>query len=682
MSTNIHHRWQRYWLPMGANLNLDADGFLPNPECEFGRHYNPELRTLETLRATPLLILLGEPGAGKSTLMQDEADALAAAGQAVLSLRLNEYSPADLVPAAFDSQSVLHWRQGAHRLYLFLDGLDECLLIIPNAARLMLRELRELPRDRLSLRLSCRTAEWPSGLADELGALWPREKADVERQADDQCQTAANEADAAPRAYELVPLCRRDVEDAARDYQMDPANFLQQVHDLEIATFASLPNTLRMLLKIQMQNHRLPATKQEIFRQGCRLLADELSQSRLQAGFQGRLSTDQRLAIAGRIAAMLLLGSRQAVWLGQALEVAADDLSPAEIVGENERSGRLLVRVDDQALKEVLNTALFTARGHQRLGFGHQSWAEYLAADYLAERAAHSERLLALLRWGDDQRIPTRLSELTAWLASRSTALFDILVATEPALLLRGDLGALDAQRKARLLDKLLQAFRRNEVNLWDRETRPHFRKLAHAGLGERLQPWLTGRSLPEDVRAAALQIAFACKADELAELAADLALDEDEAPRIRYAAAKLAAERGDPAVLAPLRSLAIGTSATNQELRSLLLTRLWPDHIDTRELFDGFSRDGDWQSLGPYRYSPGELVERFGPADLVVALDWLKASERSAFDSDDDDLANAIIAGAWQRLEEPAICRAFAPVAWICLKRYDRLFTPPSPNG
>lgn len=676
MSTNIHHRWQRYWLPMGANLNLDVDGFLPDPKCEFGRHYNPELRRLEALRAIPLLMLLGEPGAGKSTLMQDEADALAAAGQAVHSLRLNEYSSADLVPAAFDSPSVLHWRQGAHMLYLFLDGLDECLLIIPNAARLLLRALRELPRDRLLLRLSCRTAEWPYGLADELGALWPRENADVERQADEQCQTAANEAGAAPRVYELVPLCRRDVENAARDYQIDPAGFLQQVHDLEIATFAALPNTLRMLLRIQMQNHRLPATKQEIFRQGCRLLADELSQSRLQAAFRGRLSTDQRLAIAGRIAAMLLLGNRQSVWLGQALEVAPDDLSPAEILGENERAGRLPVQVDDQALKEVLNTALFTARGHQRLGFGHQSWAEYLAAAYLAERVADPERLLALLRGSDDQRIPARLSELTAWLASLSPSLFDILTEAEPALLLRGDLGALDAPRKARLLDELLQAFRRNEVNLWDRETRPHFRKLAHAGLSERLRRWLPDRSLPEDVRAAALQIASACRADELAELAAKLALDDDEAPRIRYAAAKLAAELGDCAVLARLRSLAIGTSATNQELRSLLLTRLWPHHVDTRELFDGFSRDGDWQCLGPYRYSPGKLVDRFGPSDLLVALDWLEASERSPFDFGHDDLANAIVSRAWQCLDDPAICRAFAPVAWRCLQRYEKLFT------
>lgn len=44
MSANIHHRWQRYWLPMGATLNLDADGFLPDPECRFGRHYNPGAR--------------------------------------------------------------------------------------------------------------------------------------------------------------------------------------------------------------------------------------------------------------------------------------------------------------------------------------------------------------------------------------------------------------------------------------------------------------------------------------------------------------------------------------------------------------------------------------------------------------------------------------------------------------
>jgi hypothetical protein len=83
----------------------------------------------------------------------------------------------------------------------------------------------------------------------------------IERQADEQCQTTANETGAAARVYELVPLCRRDVENAARDYQIDPAGFLQQVHDLEIAAFAALPNTLRMLLKIKMQTDRLPATK-------------------------------------------------------------------------------------------------------------------------------------------------------------------------------------------------------------------------------------------------------------------------------------------------------------------------------------------------------------------------------------------------------------------------------------
>ena len=676
MSANIHHRWQRYWLPMGATLNLDADGFLPDPECRFGRHYNPELRPLEALRAVPLLILLGEPGSGKSTLLQDEADALAAAGQAVHSLRLNEYTSADLVPEVFRSQRVSDWLRGTDRLYLLLDGLDECRLTIPNVARLLLRELERLPRERLSLRLSCRTAEWPPGLADELNALWPRGEADDERRPDEHRQTTANETRAAARAYELVPLRRRDVEEAARDYRIDPSDFLQQVDDLDIAAFAALPNTLRMLLKIQMHDHRLPATRQEIFRQGCILLADELGQSRLQAGFRGHLSPAERVAVAGRIAAMSLLGSRQSVWLGQALELGANDLSPAEIRGENERAGELLFRVDDHAVKEVLNTALFTARGHQRLGFGHQSWAEYLAASYLAERAADPERLLALLRYGDDQRIPPRLSELTAWLASLSPPLFDILADTDPALLLRGDLGAFDTERKNRLLDRLLQAFLQNQVNLWDWETRPHFRKLAHAGIGEQLRSWLADGRLPEDVRAAALQIAFACRADGLAQLAADLALDEAEAPRIRHAAAQLAVERGDCAVLARLRPLAIGTAATNPELRSLLLTRLWPHQVDTQELFQGFRSAGDWQCLSTYRHSPVELVDRFGPADLVVALDWLQASERSPLDFDDGDLASAIIARAWQCLNDPAICRAFAPVAWGCLKRYDKLFT------
>ncbi|QKS30624.1 MAG: hypothetical protein HT579_17885 [Candidatus Accumulibacter similis] len=674
MSANIHHRWQRYWLPMGATLNLDADGFLPDPECRFGRHYNPGLRPLEALRAVPFLILLGEPGAGKSTVLQDEAKALEEAGQTVHWLRLNEYTAADLAHEVFRSPSMTTWQQGTDRLYLLLDGLDEGRLTIPNVARLLLRELEKLPRERLSLRLSCRTAEWPPGLADELDALWPCGEADDERQPDENRPTTANESRAASRAYELVPLRRRDVEQAARDYAIDPANFLHQVGDLEIAAFAALPNTLRMLLKIQKHDQRLPATKQEIFRQGCILLADELSQSRIQAGFRGRLSSAERLAVAGRIAAMLLLASRQSMWLGQALELGADDLSPAEVFGDNEGAGELVFRVDDHAVQEVLNTALFTARGDQRLGFGHQSWTEYLAAAYLAERTADPARLLTLIS-GEDQRIPPRLSELTAWLASLSPPVFDIVAETDPALLLRGDLRALDAERKDRLLDRLLHAFLENQVNLWDSQTRPHFRKLAHAGISEPLRRWLADRSLPEDVRAAALQIAFACRADGLAQLAADLALDEAEAPRIRHAAAQLAVERGDCTVLARLRPLAIGTAATNPELRSLLLTRLWPHQVNTQEVFAGFTSAGDWQCLGTYRHSPGELVDRFGPTDLVVALDWLQASKHSPSAYDVDDLASAIIARAWQCMNDPAICRAFAPVAWGCLQRYDKLF-------
>ena len=68
----------------------------------------------------------------------------------------------------FENEKFRNWQQGNHRLYLFLDSLDECLLRIDTLASLLIEELGGCPIDRLGIRIACRTADWPSHLEEGL----------------------------------------------------------------------------------------------------------------------------------------------------------------------------------------------------------------------------------------------------------------------------------------------------------------------------------------------------------------------------------------------------------------------------------------------------------------------------------------------------------------------------------
>jgi hypothetical protein len=77
-----------------------------------------------------------------------------------------------LVRNLFEPPTFVSWANGEHRLHLFLDSFDECLLRIDTLAALLPTELQNYPVERLRLRIACRTANWPSSLEKELIQLW------------------------------------------------------------------------------------------------------------------------------------------------------------------------------------------------------------------------------------------------------------------------------------------------------------------------------------------------------------------------------------------------------------------------------------------------------------------------------------------------------------------------------
>jgi hypothetical protein len=66
----VVYNWKRFWSTPGGVLNLSDNGFLVDPDGEYGTALNPDVVPWDSLSATPFLILLGEPGIGKSEAMR------------------------------------------------------------------------------------------------------------------------------------------------------------------------------------------------------------------------------------------------------------------------------------------------------------------------------------------------------------------------------------------------------------------------------------------------------------------------------------------------------------------------------------------------------------------------------------------------------------------------------------
>jgi predicted NACHT family NTPase len=227
--------WKRFWYPRGDLIKLGDGGFLVNPDTDWGSRLNPALVTFNDLTETPCLALLGEPGIGKSWALQHDSiaseEAIPHEDQGVIHVDLRSYGSEDrLVSDLFKSDEWNKWRAANHRLYVFLDSLDECLLRIDNIASLLADELSKQPVDRLHLRIACRTAPWPTILEEALKKLYGK---------------------SGFRAYELAPLRRIDVEHAAdRSGIKNVPAFVARIEDLSVASLAIKPVTLKFLIDI------------------------------------------------------------------------------------------------------------------------------------------------------------------------------------------------------------------------------------------------------------------------------------------------------------------------------------------------------------------------------------------------------------------------------------------------
>jgi predicted NACHT family NTPase len=584
---------------------------LVDPDGEYGTALNPNVVPWESISSTACLVLLGEPGIGKSEAMKAEVERLRIACQTtqdtVMAVDLRGYqSDQRLHERVFESATIQAWIKGESRLYLFLDGMDEGLMRFENLGLALLNEFTDLPVDRLSLRVACRTAMWPRNLDAEFQVLWGAEQV---------------------RVYELAPLRRVDIIEAARVNSIEPPTLLiDEIFRQNIVPLAIKPITLQFLLNIRCRHAGMPSTQTELYADGCRLLCEERRSGLRPSSGAAEKSAEQRLAVAARIAAITIFCAHDAVWTEvDRGDVPDADICIADLAGGDVGQDSARTNVDTSAIWQALNTGLFSSRGLPRIGWAHQAYAEFLAAEFLVDSELAPDRMMSLLLGADGKVVP-QLRETAAWLACLVPDVFRWIVHTDPMTLLGSDAGTSNLSDRRELAASVLSLFENGQLldlgwDLWRR-----YPKLNHPQLDEQLRPYVTGKDKGPVVRRVVMMIAQTCEIASLQAEIVTVSLDETEDHELRVSAAFAISQYGTAGYKRMLRPLAIapGTDDPNDDLRGCGLICSWPESITATELFNALRSPKQANRTGLYEtFLLKDIVASVEPEDLPVALSW-----------------------------------------------------------
>ena len=623
MMNSVRHGWKRSWALARSSINLSDGGFLADPEGLAGAVLNAQLKDLPGLAGLRFAALLGEAGIGKSSAVVDHAAlsdaAVEAGGDQITVIDLSPVaSLSDLESCILRDGRVEAWRDGAGGLLLYLDSLDECVARAPNVASYLPNVIGKLPLDRLRLRIVCRPTEWPVSLEQSFAGLFGSDET----------------GRAEPRAFSMAPLRRVDVGLAASDRGIDAAAFLEAVESAGVTAFAVNPLTLDFLIRAFEKGGALPASRWEIFEDGCRGLCTELGPSRRVAAARTDRTPARLLAVAGRIAFVTRLTNRSGIRTERDPSPATGaEIDMDRLIGGVERADDGEFELGMSSVREAVDSSLFAWRRTGAVRWAHPAYEDFLAAWYIHRRQFKPTQVVSLLRdpGADRHRVAPQLSTTAAWIASRSDDLFAYLCLHDPETLLLGDVVALEPGKRHALIGRILAAVESGKWSLSELPGPWGCRSLDHADLSEQLAPYIRDPSRGPLARWFAISIAAGCRPHGIAERLTEIALDPSEQSELRTYAAGAVIEIGDAGQMARLRPLAEGTAGDdpNDELKGVGLRATWPGTMPAQELFRllTWPKDSTW--MGTYwSFLQRHIGDELDPGDVPIGLEWLSGRD------------------------------------------------------
>ncbi|MEM7793782.1 MAG: hypothetical protein AAF579_04920 [Cyanobacteria bacterium P01_C01_bin.118] len=658
MQQPITYNWKRFWYPQGTQVETCYRGYLIDPERN--QYPNPKLVELEKLADIPCLVLLGEPGLGKSTELNN------------LKLHTAEISKNDddimppfslrsctnLKGSLFENEQFIDWKNGQHRLYLFLDSLDESSNIQVIGKQLVdilgSRTYRD-KLNRLYIRLACRDAIFPAFLTEGLKGLYGESYA----------------------AYKLGNLRSIDVERSAERNFDKPQKFISDIEENNLTYFARKPITLKVLFNLYRQDKNISRlhTITDIYLAGCQALCDEDPEHPKRPGIGDNLELAKRLTLAGRIAVVTVLSGRNTVWVGRSGEQDFQkDIEYHELAFGYEATNEVVFEAKDRLVHEVLETGLFIREESYQRGWTHRTYAEFLAAWYLDKCSLSSEQILNFILHPDGHVIP-QLQAVTAWLANMRSEIFQKIVEIDPDVLVQSDIT--NNSTRSKLVDSILELH--NQGSLRYLRALKYLR-LNHPKLSDKLNSFILEPTKNKWSKMVAIDIIESCHLKESQDTLLRVARNSKHPYEVRQWAARVICKIGNETTKEQLKPLVLGQGEDDpgDELKGYGLRAVWPKHISVQELLENISQPQEQGSVGGtyQNFLTQEFLQNLAISDLPIVLQWLaNLPTRHELGYPFRGLSDSIMQLAWQNFDQPDVHEVFTSVAILRLRKSDSIF-------
>lgn len=649
----MEYAWNRRWIPseVGGSDGGSDSARSRSFKALWQMRHSVEGLLLQSIEATPCLILLGEPGMGKTYAVLREVGRLD-------SLRRNNEmahfvdllgsdSPQQVRERLFNNQIYRDWKAGQYQLTYFIDSVDKTATPVDHVLAELHNELRTADLFRLRLRLVCRDYDWSMRFSDGLRSLWKETPEGVSQ----------------VHVLQLAPLSYEDICLAAQYNAMDPEMFLKDLEAADALALATIPITLEMLL----QTGEFTSNRLELYEKGIRRLCRRAEERDVS---EKRLS--ERVMTASTLAAVMLLGDKY--WV---------DIE-SESIGESVLSVRDLFQDSDMETKEklvreTLITGLF--QGDRQRSWIHQSFAEYLAAVYLSAPEIPIKEIMKFTT-NSSGAFATQLYEVLRWLIEMRTDVLNEIVARQPELFLTTDLSHLDDKDFRSIYKAMLSL---DDPYIYSKRTwdLKKFRA-THPSASKVLLPYLQDNEGEVYRRRFVLDLLECHAYPDMEDVLVDLALNEYEDGVLRKLAARGIREVGSVDARLELKPYILGRQDDPEdELKGYALQALWPGQLTADELFKALLPPKRENYFGSYRQFLLEdsILSGLQADDWSVALNWVAAQSPShEMPLSLQDFPGKIMRQAWDNRHIPGVLEAFARTVVSTILRFDGLFGR-SPN-
>lgn len=550
-------------------------------------------KSLSAFFNKPAIVVLGDPGSGKTTSFLNAAET---EGNAVY-VRIRDFLALDVKK---------RWKDKT----LYLDGLDEQRAKTEDGSAVL-----DQIRCRLDdlgcppFRLSCRADDWyGSSDAESLSLVSSNNSVTI---------------------LILEPLKESDIITIVGDTLPSPKSFIKEAKSNGIFELLTNPQTLKMIFEVVLHEGKFPNTRTELFRKTAGILIAEHNPDHDRI-YEGQYSDERILEAAGYLCAIQLCGGIEGFALSK------------------QQANRNFVFVpelnnDRKITSLAVRRRVFISKGYERVLPVHRTISEFFAAYFLAQHIREGfpiDRIIAIIT-GNDGGILTDLRGLYAWLACLCQEYMEILIPKDPfGVLLYGDIKPLNYTIKKLTFNSLIELTHRNPWFRSENYSSHPFGGLAASSMIPIFRNVLQNQSEhPVIVGFTLNAIRYGKPLPQLCDLLFKIVRDNKRLGYIRYEVLKTCLDicrSRESDLLDLLKDIHEGKIKDDKHnnLRGNLLNNLYQNHIGVDEIISYLVKE-DPSFIGEYfRFIAHEIIEKTDPQDLISLIDYAINSDIHERDS------------------------------------------------